>query len=88
VGLGKTFEALAVIKYFEGLGMNVLVLCPKKLAANWTIYQSRRMSPMSPFKKDKFGYRMLYHTDMGRTKGASPRWMVSTWPSSTGARGI
>ena len=71
VGLGKTFEALAVIKYFEGLGMNVLVLCPKKLAANWTIYQSRRMSPLSPFKKDKYGYRMLYHTDMGRTKGIS-----------------
>ncbi len=71
VGLGKTFEALAVIKYFEGLGQNVLVLCPKKLAQNWTIYQSRRLSPLSPFKKDKFNYRLLYHTDMGRTRGTS-----------------
>ncbi|MBV6489967.1 MAG: RNA polymerase-associated protein RapA [Fimbriimonadaceae bacterium] len=71
VGLGKTFEALAVIKYFEGLGQNVLVLCPKKLAHNWTIYQSRRLSPLSPFKKDKFNYRLLYHTDMGRTRGTS-----------------
>ncbi|MDX9750222.1 MAG: helicase-related protein [Flavobacteriales bacterium] len=71
VGLGKTFEALAVIKYFEGLGQNVLVLCPKKLAQNWMIYQSRRLSPLSPFKKDKFNYRLLYHTDMGRTRGTS-----------------
>ena len=71
VGLGKTFEALAVIKYFEGLGQNVLVLCPKKLAQNWSIYQSRRLSPLSPFKKDKFNYRLLYHTDMGRTRGTS-----------------
>ena len=71
VGLGKTFEALAVIKYFEGLGQNVLVLCPKKLAQNWSIYQSRRLSPLSPFKKDKFNYRLLYHTDMGRSRGTS-----------------
>jgi superfamily II DNA or RNA helicase len=71
VGLGKTFEALAVIKYFENLNHNVLVLCPKNLAANWTIYQSRKFNSLSPFQKDKFNYSVLYHTDMGRISGTS-----------------
>jgi hypothetical protein len=71
VGLGKTFEALAVIKYFENLNHNVLVLCPKNLAANWTIYQSRKFNSLSPFQKDKFNYSVLYHTDMCRTAGTS-----------------
>ncbi|MBS1810595.1 MAG: DEAD/DEAH box helicase family protein [Acidobacteria bacterium] len=71
VGLGKTFEALAVIKYFENLNAKVLVLCPKNLAANWTIYQSGKYHALSPFQKDKFNYSVLYHTDMGRKVGKS-----------------
>jgi ERCC4-related helicase len=71
VGLGKTFEALAVIQYFERLNMRVLVLCPKKLANNWTIYQSSQAHELNPFKRDKFNYTVLSHTDMGRRKGRS-----------------
>ena len=71
VGLGKTFEALAVIKYFENLNYNVLVLCPKNLAANWTIYQSKKNNSLSPFQQDKFNYSVLYHTDLGRISGTS-----------------
>ena len=69
VGLGKTFEALAVIRYFELLNYRVLVLCPKKLEQNWTIYQSAKSNTLSPFSKDKFSYTLLFHTDMGREKG-------------------
>ena len=69
VGLGKTFEALAVIQYFERLNKDVLVLCPKKLAANWTIYQSRKNNALNPFTRDRFNYNVLYHTDMGRISG-------------------
>lgn len=71
VGLGKTFEALAVIRYFELLNYRVLVLCPKKLAGNWTIYQSSKNNNLNPFKKDKFNYHVLYHTDMGRLNGST-----------------
>ncbi len=71
VGLGKTFEALAVIKYFETLNYRVLVLCPKKLSNNWTIYQSNKNSTLTPFKKDRFQYNVMYHTDLGREKGMS-----------------
>lgn len=66
VGLGKTYEALAVIKYFERLNKNILVLCPKKLVNNWTIYQRKKNSTLNPFDKDKFDYTVLFHTDMGR----------------------
>ncbi|HMU59724.1 MAG TPA: helicase-related protein [Chitinophagaceae bacterium] len=66
VGLGKTYEALAIIKYFELLNKNVLVLCPKKLSNNWTVYQRRKNSTLNPFEKDKFDYTVLFHTDMGR----------------------
>ncbi len=69
VGLGKTFEALAVIKYFELLNYRVLVLCPKKLSNNWTIYQASQNNILNPFKKDKFNYTVLYHTDLGRETG-------------------
>jgi superfamily II DNA or RNA helicase len=69
VGLGKTFEALAVIKYFELLNYRVLVLCPKKLSENWTIYQAHKGSTLNPFKKDRFHYSVMYHTDLGRTSG-------------------
>lgn len=71
VGLGKTFEALAVIKYFESLNHRVLVLCPKKLSANWTIYQASQGNTLNPFTKDRFNYSVLYHTDLGRDKGKS-----------------
>ncbi len=71
VGLGKTFEALAIIKYFELLNYRVLVICPKKLSRNWTIYQASQSHTLNPFQKDRFNYTVLYHTDMGREKGSS-----------------
>jgi len=71
VGLGKTFEALAVIRYFELLNYRVLVLCAKKLEQNWTIYQSAKTNTLNPFSKDKFNYTLLFHTDLGREKGRS-----------------
>ncbi|MBU1011229.1 MAG: DEAD/DEAH box helicase family protein [Bacteroidetes bacterium] len=71
VGLGKTFEALAVIRYFELLNYRVLVLCPKKLSANWTIYQSSQNNSLNPFTKDRFNFSVLYHTDLGREAGKS-----------------
>jgi superfamily II DNA or RNA helicase len=71
VGLGKTFEALAVIKYFELLNYRVLVICPKKLSNNWTIYQANQNNSLNPFVKDRFGYSVLYHTDLGRETGKS-----------------
>ena len=71
VGLGKTFEALAIIKYFELRNQNVLVLCPKKLRDNWTIYQAQNNSELNPFLKDRFGYTVLSHTDLSRDRGMS-----------------
>ena len=71
VGLGKTFEALAVIKYFELLNYRVLVLCPKKLEQNWAIYQASKANNLNPFIKDRFNYTLLYHTDLGRNYGRS-----------------
>lgn len=71
VGLGKTFEALAVIKYFELRNYRVLVLCPKKLRDNWTVYQASKNSKLNILAKDRFQYSILYHTDMGRDKGRS-----------------
>ncbi len=71
VGLGKTFEALAVIKYFELLNYRVLVLCPKKLSGNWTVYQASQNHLLNPFPADRFGYTVLYHTDLGRSGGFS-----------------
>ena len=71
VGLGKTYEALAIIKYFELLNYRVLVLCPKKLSNNWTIYQSSQNNSLNPFSKDKFNYTVCYHTDLGRICGRS-----------------
>lgn len=69
VGLGKTYEALAVIKYFELLNQRVLVICPKKLSGNWTIYQANQNNNLNPFKSDRFSFTVLYHTDMGRDTG-------------------
>lgn len=71
VGLGKTYEALAIIKEFESRNKNVLVICPKKLSSNWTVFQAHQNHILNPYPKDKFQYHVLYHTDMGRTKGRS-----------------
>lgn len=71
VGLGKTFEALAVIKYFELRNARVLVLCPKKLRENWTVYQAQNNSRLNPFLADRFSYTVLSHTDLSRTAGKS-----------------
>ena len=69
VGLGKTFTALAVIKWFEKRNKNVLVLCPKKLRENWTDYLATNNSEMNPLREDRFGYTVLSHTDLSRDKG-------------------
>ncbi len=71
VGLGKTFEALAVIKYFELRNYRVLVLCPKKLRENWTVYQAQNNSELNPFVRDRFSYTVLSHTDLSREGGRS-----------------
>jgi SNF2 family DNA or RNA helicase len=71
VGLGKTFEALAVIKYFELKNERVLVLCPKKLRENWTVYQAQNNSLLNPFTKDRFAFSVLSHTDLSREDGFS-----------------
>lgn len=69
VGLGKTYEALAIIKYFEMLNYRVLVLCPKKLKDNWTVYQAHKGQNLNPFQQDRFSYTVMYHTDLSREKG-------------------
>jgi SNF2 family DNA or RNA helicase len=71
VGLGKTYEALAVIKYFELRNYRVLVLCPKKLRENWTVFQAHVGSELNPFPHDRFGYTVLSHTDLSREGGYS-----------------
>ncbi|WP_204573463.1 DEAD/DEAH box helicase [Collinsella intestinalis] len=67
VGLGKTFTALAVIKYYESLNRNVLVLCPKKLSDNWTMYRNNQVN--NPIASDRLRYDVLYHTDLSRRRG-------------------
>ena len=69
VGLGKTFSALAVIKYYELRNKTVLVLCPKKLAENWTNYKGNLTTNI--FAKDRLNYDVLCHTDLQRTSGYS-----------------
>jgi superfamily II DNA or RNA helicase len=71
VGLGKTFEALAVIKFFETRNERVLVLCPKKLRENWSVYQAHTGNILNPFPDDRFGYTLLHHSDLSRDKGDS-----------------
>lgn len=67
VGLGKTYTALAVIKHFELRNERVLVLCPKRLRRNWTVYRNNDIH--NPFNEDRFGYTVLSHTDLSRTRG-------------------
>lgn len=69
VGLGKTFEALAVIKYYELRNHRVLVLAPKKLRENWSIY--RLNDKRNILSQDRFSYDLLNHTDLSREKGYS-----------------
>lgn len=69
VGLGKTYSALAVIKYHELRNHRVLVLCPKKLRDNWTVYLAQNNSELNPFLKDRFAYTVLSHTDLSRDSG-------------------
>ena len=69
VGLGKTFTALAVVKYYENRNKSVLVLCPKKLAENWNTYKGNYMN--NPIALDRLRYDVLFHTDLSRTGGIS-----------------
>ncbi len=69
VGLGKTFTALAVIKYYENRNKTVLVLCPKKLAENWNTYKDNYVN--NPIATDRLNYDVLFHTDLSRTQGQS-----------------
>ncbi|MDD7299229.1 helicase-related protein [Fibrobacter intestinalis] len=67
VGLGKTFTALAVIKYYEGRNKDVLVLCPKKLSENWMAYRGNQKN--NPLTEDRLRYDVAYHTDLSRDDG-------------------
>ena len=69
VGLGKTFTALAVIKYYENRNKSVLVLCPKKLSTNWNTYKGNYIN--NPIAGDRLRYDVLYHTDLSREYGKS-----------------
>lgn len=69
VGLGKTFTALAVVKYYENRNKSVLVLCPKKLAENWNTYKDNYVN--NPIASDRLNYDVLFHTDLSRTHGTS-----------------
>ncbi len=69
VGLGKSFTALAIIKYYESRNKNVLVLCPKKLANNWNTYRDNYSN--NPLIEDRLNYKVLFHTDLGRPNGHS-----------------
>ena len=69
VGLGKTFTALAVVKYYENRNKTVLVLCPKKLAENWNTYKDNYIN--NPIVADRLNYDVLFHTDLSRNGGTS-----------------
>lgn len=69
VGLGKTYVALAAIKWFELRNQRVLVLCPKKLRDNWTEFLAQNNNETNPLLADKFAYTVLSHTDLTRTSG-------------------
>lgn len=69
VGLGKTFTALAVVKYYENRNKSVLVLCPKKLVENWNTYKDNYVN--NPIAADRLNYDVLFHTDLSRPGGFS-----------------
>ncbi len=70
VGLGKTYEALAVIKYYQERNDKILVLCPKRLRANWTLW-TQDNDDRNPLADDRFNYTVLNHTDLSRYQGMS-----------------
>ncbi len=76
VGLGKTFEALAVIKYYELRNDRILVLCPKKLRENWTVFTINDKRNL--FASDRFNYDVLNHTDLTRVSGKSGEINLAT----------
>ena len=69
VGLGKTFTALAVVKYYENRNKSVLVLCPKRLSENWNTYKDNYVN--NPIATDRLNYDVLFHTDLSRSSGTS-----------------
>ena len=69
VGLGKTFEALAVMKYYQLRNDRILLLAPKKLRDNWTVYQQNDIYNI--LSEDRLNYDVLNHTDLSRDKGKS-----------------
>ena len=69
VGLGKTFTALAVIKYYENRNKSVLVLCPKKLNDNWQTFRANYKN--NPIAGDRLRYDILFHSDLSRDRGIS-----------------
>ncbi len=69
VGLGKTYTALAVIKYYQEKNNSILVLCPKKLSENWNTFIKNYKD--NPLQEDRFNYDVLFHTDLSRTHGES-----------------
>lgn len=69
VGLGKTFTALAVIKYYENRNKSVLVLCPKKLNENWQTFRANYKN--NPIAADRLRYDILFHSDLSRDRGVS-----------------
>lgn len=77
VGLGKTYSALAVIKYFELQRKRVLVLVPKRLRDNWTLYT--RPDVRNVLIDDNFNYTVLNHTDLSRYKGESDGIKLDTF---------
>ena len=74
VGLGKTFSALAVIKYYENRNKSVLVLCPKKLSENWNTFKGNYVN--NPIASDRLRYDVLFHTDLSRTQGTDRKSVV------------
>ncbi|RKU05779.1 ATP-dependent helicase [Candidatus Poribacteria bacterium] len=74
VGLGKTYEALAIIKYYELRRANVLVLCPKKLEQNWTLYSLKYNRKRNPLRADRFGYIVRAHSDLTERKPDDFEW--------------
>ena len=69
VGLGKTYTALAVVKQYELLNKNVMVICPRKLREQWEFYLAAAHRPGNPFQRDRFDYALLSHTDLSRESG-------------------
>lgn len=69
VGLGKTFTALSVIKYYENRNKSVLVLCPKKLYDNWSTFKTNYKN--NPLVGDRLRYDILFHSDLSRERGMS-----------------